>query len=49
MTDKWGGFNVSLLIDTSWPTNRVETEIWVYYDPLYNSVDYVEDSELKFT
>ena len=49
LTDKWGGFNVSLLIDTSWPTNRVDTEVWVYYSPKYNNVDYVEDSELKFT
>ncbi|GAH61648.1 unnamed protein product [marine sediment metagenome] len=50
VTDQYGGFNVSLYIDPveNWPTNRVDSEIWVYFDPIVNGINYVEQSEEQY-
>ncbi len=50
-TDNFGLFNVSIFIDAyaNWPALRDESEIWVYFDPIVNGVQYVEGSELEFT
>jgi len=50
ITDQYGGFNVSLYIYPieNWPTNRVDSEIWVYFDPIVNDINYVEQSEEKY-
>ena len=50
-TDSSGFFNVSIYIDISdnWPEFRDESEIWVYFDPIVNSVQYVEGSKQEFT
>ncbi|MHA2130991.1 MAG: hypothetical protein ACW99L_13560, partial [Promethearchaeota archaeon] len=47
-TDALGQFNVSLIVDSNWPSERIDTEIWVYFDPIFNSIDYVEPTELEF-
>jgi len=50
VTDQYGGFNVSLYIDPieNWPTYRVDSEIWVYFDPIVNGIMYVEQSEEQY-
>ncbi|MFX0104196.1 MAG: hypothetical protein ACFE75_01740, partial [Candidatus Hodarchaeota archaeon] len=50
-TDSFGVFNVSIFIDeyAGWPDFRVESEIWVYFDPVINNAQYVEGSENEFT
>jgi len=50
VTDQYGGFNVSIYIDPieNWPTNRVDSEIWVYFDPFVNGIIYVEQSEEQY-
>ncbi len=50
-TDISGVFNVSIFIDgfSGWPDFRNESEIWVYFDPVVNSIQYVEGSENEFT
>jgi hypothetical protein len=45
-TDQFGGFNVSLSIDESWPTRRSDTEIWVEF---ISTIEYVESSSKQFT
>jgi hypothetical protein len=47
-TDIYGGFNVTLLIDDTWPTPRSETEIWVYFNPLDNGLNYVEETDEQY-
>jgi len=50
VTDQYGGFIVSLYIDPveNWPTNRADSEIWVYFDPIVNGINYVEQSEEQY-
>ncbi|TXT64397.1 MAG: putative Transglutaminase-like superfamily protein [Promethearchaeota archaeon] len=50
-TDSFGGFNVSLYIDPAepWPSLRSDSEIWVYFDPTYNNLDYIIASNEEFT
>lgn len=51
LTDGSGQFNASIYIDPSnplWPTYRDQTEIWVYFDPIVNGMNYVEASEIEF-
>ncbi len=50
ITDAFGGFNASLLIDENWPTYRSDTAIWVYFDPLDlgNNLQYVDGSYRNF-
>ena len=50
VTDQYGGFTVSLYIDPveNWPTNRVDSEIWVYFDQIVNGINYVEQSEEQY-
>ena len=51
LTNGSGQFNASIYIDPSndlWPTNRDETEIWVYFDPIINGMNYVEPAQLEF-
>jgi len=49
VTDQWGGFNASLIIDGTWPNYVSETKIIVYFDPQVNNLEYVEPTELQFT
>jgi hypothetical protein len=50
VTDQYGGFFVSIDIEPvdNWPTNRVDSEIWVYFDPIVNGINYVEQSEEQY-
>ena len=50
-TDSFGVFNVSIFISEydNWPEFRNQSEIWVYFDPVINGVQYVDGSEQKFT
>jgi len=50
VTDQYGGFNISLYIYPieNWPTYRVDSEIWVYFDPIVNGKYYVEQSEEQY-
>jgi len=43
-----GEFNVSLGIDSNWPQFRIDTDIWVEFDSIYNGFSYVEDLITKF-
>ncbi|TFF98316.1 MAG: hypothetical protein EU547_01925 [Promethearchaeota archaeon] len=46
-TDEFGGFNISLSIDDSWPTLRDNTEIWVEFNS--NDFYYVISSTKQFS
>ncbi len=50
-TDQFGGFNVSIYIHPSdpWPNYRSDSEIWVYFNPTDNDLDYVNPSNKQFT
>ncbi|MFW9987745.1 MAG: transglutaminase domain-containing protein, partial [Candidatus Odinarchaeota archaeon] len=50
-TDGSGFFDVSIYIDLydNWPEYRVDSEIWVYFDPILSGVQYVEGSEQEYT
>ena len=48
-TDLLGEFHALLVIDTTWPDLRSETQIVVYFDPIYNNLEHVKGSSLKFT
>jgi len=50
-TDGAGNFHARIFIDEDnplWPRYRVNSEIWVYFDPIYNGLQYVEPSENNF-
>ncbi|KKK41158.1 hypothetical protein LCGC14_0594470 [marine sediment metagenome] len=51
VTDSWGVFNASFIIDQAWSeVNYVdEIKIIVYFDPGPNNLEYVEKNELEFT
>ena len=46
ITDQYGGFNASMLIDGSWPDYVSDSKIIVYFEP---AVNYVEKAEKQFT
>jgi hypothetical protein len=50
-TDSEGNFHVRIFIDQNnplWPRYRDESEIYVYFDPIINGLQYVESSESKY-
>lgn len=50
-TDSAGNFHARIFIDQNnplWPRYRDESEIWVYFDPINNGLQYVESSESKY-
>jgi hypothetical protein len=50
-TDSAGNFHAEIFIDQNnplWPLYRNESEIWVYFDPIFNGLQYVESSESKY-
>jgi hypothetical protein len=49
-TDNFGVFNVSIFISEydNWPEFRDQSEIWVYFDPVINGVQYADGSEQEF-
>jgi len=51
VTDSWGGFNASFVIDEAWSELNyvIETDIIVYFDPVANNLENVEENELEFT
>jgi len=51
VTDFWGGFNASFVINEAWSElNYVsETNIIVYFEPEANNLEYVEENELLFS
>lgn len=48
-TDQYGGFNVSLYIDDSWPTYRDDTNIIVDFDSVVNGLEYTDSTTKQFT
>ncbi|MBA7587899.1 hypothetical protein ES708_29946 [subsurface metagenome] len=49
ITDEFGGFNASMLIDGSWPDYVSDSKIIVYFEPADNGLNYVEKAEKQFT
>jgi hypothetical protein len=49
ITDEFGGFNASMLIDGSWPDYVSDSKIIVYFEPADNDLSYVEKAEKQFT
>ncbi|MFX1552747.1 MAG: transglutaminase domain-containing protein, partial [Promethearchaeota archaeon] len=49
VTDQYGGFNASLIVDSSWPDYVSQTKIIVYFEPKDNNLEYVDKTELQFT
>jgi len=49
ITDKFGGFNASMLIEGSWPDLVSDSKIIVYFEPADNDLNYVEKAEEQFT
>ena len=49
-TDSFGNFHVTIFIDQNdpWPQYRSESEIWVYFDPVVNGLQYVQGSENNY-
>jgi hypothetical protein len=48
ITDSFGGFHALIPIDTTWPDLRSETQIVVYFDPIYYNLEYIEGCSLKY-
>ena len=48
VTDQYGGFNASLIVDNSWPDYVYQTKIIVYFEPEDNNLEYVDKTELEF-
>ncbi len=51
ITDEFGSFNGTLVIDETWPnwpSEKSETDIWVEFDPIYNGLQYVQASLKQF-
>ena len=49
VTDPSGEFHGLLTVDTSWPSSRSETKIVVYFKPELSSLQFAEESELKYS
>ncbi|MHA1252595.1 MAG: hypothetical protein ACTSRP_21595, partial [Candidatus Helarchaeota archaeon] len=47
-TDANGYYEITIVIDSNWPTYRSDTEIWVEFDPVYNGVNFVEGDSEKY-
>jgi hypothetical protein len=50
-TDAFGEFNVSIYIDPNndlWPTQRNQTEVWVYFDPTEYNLELVKPAAKLF-
>jgi len=49
-TDSLGNFHVTIFIDQNdpWPQYRSESEIWVYFDPVINGLQYVQGSQNNY-
>ena len=50
-TDAAGNFHARIFIDENnslWPRYRDDSEIWVYFDPIYNGLQYVASSESNY-
>ncbi|MHA1281375.1 MAG: transglutaminase domain-containing protein [Promethearchaeota archaeon] len=47
-TDANGYYEITIVIDSNWPTYRSDSEIWVEFDPIYNGVNFVEGDSEKY-
>jgi hypothetical protein len=50
-TNEFGAFNASIYIDPNndkWPLLRSDSEIWVYFNPVQNGLNYAESSTKLF-
>jgi len=51
-TDALGNFHVQFFIDQDnplWPRYRVDSDIRVYFDPIFNGLQYVTSSEYLYS
>jgi hypothetical protein len=49
ITDQYGGFNASLIIDGTWPDLISQSKIIVYFEPADNNLEYVEKAQLQYS